>query len=360
LGFTILESDKSLSCGEGSRVGGACLLFWRLAHGEALQEDHDMRSRRNLYLLIAALLLLLGAISIENFNAGAAAVSAVFSVGTLISLLKELSFAILIALLVIVSIEHESRKTDRESADRMRREIADDVFKGVFSRDLSPGYVDKAISLHLKPSLVRTYVKIDYAFEDFSQAERNKYGDGASELILLRSRIEFCLTNVTHRPIREDFRFTNPTWGGPLSDLTRIVRFDVGETKGSLRNAKDELQFTEREGRRSYSVAIDFEPDASRYLVIEGLLLKEISDSHTWASFYPTMKADVSVTSMDFMSYGISMNSTTPAVEAHRSANGLFARWEIDGPIMTNESIILWWRDDPNEDRANLPAPISD
>jgi hypothetical protein len=136
-----------------------------------------------------------------------------------------------------------------------------------------------------------------------------------------------------------------------LSDLTRIVRFDVGETKRSLKDLKDTLVFTEKEGRRSYVAWIDLEPEASRYFVIEGLLLKDESDSHTWASFYPTMKADVSITGMPYLTYGLSMNSDTPATETHRSDNGVFSRWEIDGPIMTNESIILWWR--------HLPEAVS-
>lgn len=301
-------------------------------------------------MLIAGLVFLLAAISVDRLTAEpgpVTATSVIFNAYTLASVLKELAFAILIALLVIVSIEHESRRADRETADRLRREIADDVFRGVFSRDLSADYVDTAISLHLKPSLVRNYVKIDYTFETLADADRERYGAAAEGRILLRSRIEFRLTNVTHQPLRDELRFTNPTWGGALSEVSRIVRFDAGETKQGLKDVRETLIASDSGGRRTHSALLDFEPDASRYLIIEGLLLKEMSDSHTWASFYPTMRADVSVTALPDLTFGLSMNSVTAATEAHRSENGLFGRWEIDGPILRNESIILWWRDRP-------------
>ena len=316
-----------------------------------------MHRRRNLFILISAVVLLLFAVGLEHpyFHfSDTEWSSVVFSGSSLVSLLKELSFALFIAWLIIISIETQTRKADQETADRLRRDIATDVFKGVFSRDLPSSYVNTVISTSLQPTLLRDFVDIGYTIEAPNERDRIALGDSAENMLVLCRRLAFRLRNVSARRVEEEIKFFM-AYREDAPQVTGLTKFRTGPDNRNLEDRVADLRALRVGGDIEYVWHLSLGVGESAEFVVEDRQLKEMVENEIWSSFHPTMQADITLNvKVAGLEIGLVDRTATPVVEVHRADDDTSARWEMDGPLLPHDSFTLWWQ--PKRKRLGSPA----
>lgn len=307
-----------------------------------------MHRYRNLIILVSAIAFLLLAVALEHpfFRAEVGEESVIFNLGSVASLAKEIAFALLIALLIILGIETESKRADQESADRLRREIALEVFKGVFSRQLPRSYVDLVISRNLMPPLLRKNLQVDYVIDEVPIETCTELKIPPGKYVLLKSRAEFCITNPNLKTVEETLSVRNPRLPRPEGSLSKVEKFMIGDSRQALVDQLGIVQYEELRDQTVHGILLKLGPNESKYVAVQTTLLKEISDNHIWGSFHPTLRTDISVSvRVPGITTGFRFSTATPGSLVHQSDDGSFSRWEVDGPTLPNDSFVLWWRE---------------
>ncbi len=307
-----------------------------------------MHNRRNVVIALSALIFLLIAVGLEHpyfHEAGADWKSIVFNKESLVGLSRELAFALIIALIITVGIESESRRADRESAERLRRDIAADVFRGVFSRVFTADYVDKVIAVNLEPGVVRKSIQIHYIIEEPNRKELTDLGLDPEDFVQLRTRVRYRLANISARPIDENIRVATGAVSNVRGALARLVSMKIGKGSEALVEKERETKSFEHQSGKGFSYEVNLDPGEEVEVAIETLAVKEDSDNEIWGTYYPTLQGDVTLTVRRAgLVTGLNARTATAATELFTSDDGSAFRWQINGPMLANDSLTLWWQ----------------
>lgn len=307
-----------------------------------------MHRARNIVILATAVILLLIAVGLEHpyFQVlrTANGSSVIFNGKSLVSLLKELAFALFIAWLIIISIETQARNADRQTAEELRKQIAHDVFKGVFSRDLPSTYVDTVITAALKPNLIREYWAISYILGPLTAPKDLNEQQHADESVVLTRRISWRFKNTTDRKVVEDVHFFMPN-SQRSGFISGITKFKYGSSNGELVDKIDELVSSSTDEQNSYVWRLELEARQTVECLIEDRMIKDLSDNEIFSSYYPALRAEVTCdVRLPGLNVGITGRTATPLVEVHQGDDGTSGRGETAGAILPNDSITFWWR----------------
>jgi hypothetical protein len=305
-----------------------------------------MLNSRNVFLALAALTFLLLAVALEHpfFHIpGPNWRSIVFSGESLVGLSRELAFALIIALIVSIGIEKEAREADQRRADRLRRDIAADVFSGVFSRRLPKSLVDQVIATHLSATIIRVNAHIHFILERVNEKEAEQLGFDPSGFVQLRTKFHFTLKNISGRRIDETQRFQLPRRPGAPGRYGQLLSIRSGLNSETLAD-QETFAGAEARARKEFLWSLALDPDETRDFAIEAVVAKDISDNEVWGSFHPTMAVDISLTNkIPSLRVGLVGRTSTALREIYREADSTSARWQVEGAMLANESLTLWW-----------------
>jgi hypothetical protein len=300
-----------------------------------------MLSKRNVTIGGLALILLLVAVGLEHpylsTNGGDGSFhSVIFHSSSVTALMKELSFALIIALVITLGIEHESRQHDVRNADEMRKRIAADVFAGVFSRRLDKKYVDLVISRHLQPRLIRPQATMSWTLRPHPPTKGDPSGVDPGSLIELHSTFDFTLENVTHETYFDCIPFRTASG----NSFNRVISAHIGDkvlTTEEIEACRDGNTKT-----LAYSFPVSIPPGGTVNIRVESVTLKDLSSNEVWGGFHPTLATDFTITcSVPGISFGVLARTSSPVELV--GAQDTWKRWRIDGPILKDESITVWW-----------------
>lgn len=304
-----------------------------------------MHVRRNLIVLVTAILCLLVAVGLEHpyFHLNNSTwKSVVFSEDSAVTLAKELAFALIIALIISIGIESESRKSDLENADKLRKDIASDVFKGVFGRWYPPEYIDKVVSTQLTHNVIRKQLQIHF---EISLQKRHEDEDRSAlppTKLLLYSKFRSKYICTSARPVRETLQMHIPIAGNQAENISKLLNFKI---KRGAETQEPSLQQADVDGGRDYFLDIDLRPKEEFELYFETVLLKEFSDAEIWSTQYPTLQSDITFTVRDGrIQFGLFARTASTPELLYTSLDKSHAEWRIGGPILVNDSITVWWR----------------
>ncbi len=97
-------------------------------------------------------------------------------------------------------------------------------------------------------------------------------------------------------------------------------------------------------------------------MVVEAVSLKELSDTEVWGNIHATydgMTATLRCAVPEISRFGIRCNTATDEEEVYLN-DGRDGKWVIEGPILPNDSVVVWWRsteDDRPAAATGVPKP---
>jgi hypothetical protein len=292
----------------------------------------------------AALIMLLLAVGIEHpiFNA-VEYESAIFNKHAGSALLKELAFALLIALVISLGIDRRAREEDARIAAQTRQVIAEDVFKGVFASELPPDYIQAVVKTTLKCPVIREYLDADFTISELSDEER-VLGKVGADYVRFKQITRYRLKNVSLLPTVHPIRYAHPIRSGALASLAGVQRFRIGANDLSTADIANVREASNHVA--SYVKEIRIEPGETIDVLIEAATIKHRSDNEIWATFLPTLSYDLAMTiEPRNIVGGVRAITATQLTEVYRDREGGGGRWSIEGPILPNESIVIFWNE---------------
>lgn len=322
------------------------------------EAEHSERHHRagNLWLLALGFVALATVVLVEHLSDGAP--SKVFSLYTAMSLGKEVGFALLIAWGVSAGIEKQARARDLENAEKTRGRIAQDVVHALYGLQHNNNYVRKVIERTLQPHVVRDRFECDYTLCPLSADEIASLGVDPTRFVKLTLLSRYTFMNVSTQAIEFDVRYALAArFGKALRDFATIKQVKIDGARLSEAEILAAQQTTEADAYKGYKWTRSIPGGGRLSVMIEAVSIKELSDNEIWGNYHATyrgMQLTVHVR-VPGLKYGIRDLTSTKATQIYESETG-DACWTIDGPILPNESVTLWWRT-PEDDGGSLAEP---
>lgn len=276
--------------------------------------------------------------------------SSVFNFAVPVLWIAEMGYALVIAWVVAIAIEASSRKEHNQAVEESRRAISQDVFQGVYSIRHDSSYVRTVISTCLEETLMRENYSISYKVEPFPGADADAKG---KDLVLVTVTIRYDLRNVGPSDQSYSSTYSIPVREGPLEEHAKVTLIQID----NVTCEGDELKKCGRKGEDgdlNYDFRVELEPQESKEVLIEAVLVKDMSDGDTFGFRRPTMgvtvRLDVNVPGLEF---GASERTASPMKVVRAPHPGRTAEWRVDGPILPFNSVNLWWRPRPKASPEN-------
>jgi hypothetical protein len=129
-----------------------------------------------------------------------------------------------------------------------------------------------------------------------------------------------------------------------LEEHAKVTLIKVGNE--SYEEAKlAELAKKGSDGEMDYNFQVALEPQESKEILIEAMIIKDLSDGDTFGFRRPTTGATIRLdVNMPGFVFGASERTASPMKVIRAPAPGRTAEWRIDGPILPFNSVVLWWR----------------
>ena len=269
---------------------------------------------------------------------------------------REIGFACLIALLIIIFVEASSRQRqenaalsflerERQRASELREELGRDVFRAVYCRETPASLVDGVIDQVLSCNVVRTYHRSDYKLLELDvAADENK----DKRYVCLQIHGEYVVKNISRDTITVPIGIGFPTPGPMnLKKYAKITSVKIGG-----------IELNEHEIREGDFAAED-DSDKIRFMwkrklaagnqlevMYTAQLVKERSDNEVWTSLFPSTGMELSLTvevdDLEFDARSLSSKDVERLIGT-RASNEM-NKWRLNGPILPHQSIIVWWR----------------
>jgi len=266
---------------------------------------------------------------------------------TYLAVTKEFFFASFIALFIVMTVEHTSRREQNiavnDALDKMKRS----VFQAVFSRRIGEDVAAEIEQSIYDCTFVRNHHTRTIILKELDVP--------STEHILMESTQTFRVQNIGNGP--EDYFPTvilpDPTPEHEGKNTIKKVRFSgigadgeiVSTTDIVAKKIADAIQPNEENADETHYVfdKIGLKPDEELEVEYTLELVKERYDNEIWTTLIPTLKADVVV------------NSEVPglyigAISMHRgnlsrvhSGNG-FKRWSVEKAMLPFQGYVVFWR----------------
>src|SRR5689334_23068258 len=104
-----------------------------------------------------------------------------------LNFLEKWGFAFFIAWVVAVTIERSSRRRQEIAANTMQREIADNVFRGVYS-----SLIDHITNNALNVKVIREFLTLDYELD-----EKKLIPGSEKSVVLVTTNVEYVVRNIS-------------------------------------------------------------------------------------------------------------------------------------------------------------------
>jgi len=273
-------------------------------------------------------------------KADGAFIHAILSESTWINFNRELGFACFIALVLSVFVENEARKRQLTATSKQQSEISDNVFRGVYARDLPAVIVDGVVNQVLKAKIIRTDHTNNYTLDNI---------EGDPNHILMKVTSDYTLKNVCEFDVPVPIRLGFPLSGSGISTPNAsLISVKIGaKVLDSAEISKGDMEGENPPDMIRYCWNRNVKSGELLQVVVEYELGKKRSDNEVWRSLYPGVKMElnvnVNVSGLEFDAHALSDNAANKI--SGRGDIGLH-RWVLDGAILPHQAIGFGWRPD--------------
>ena len=257
---------------------------------------------------------------------------------------RELGFAFIIAWMISVGIEEHARSEDGRRADDLRRIIAEDVFKGVFSRQLPRKYIDRVAEVHLYAPVIRDNMRMHMVLIPLDEDQEDEWHLPKTRFSILRNTYEYELVNASAGPIRYPLNIMFPIRRERAEAASRLIEIAINGTLLTDEEREAALKISEGNEGRQYLFNIDMASGQRVAIRSVTQLLKEIGDGEVWISLIPTLSLELKFENRIPRSISGMRYSGGPIQPEDEYLDGRVKEYSIRSAILKGESLQVWWR----------------
>jgi hypothetical protein len=295
------------------------------------------------WLLVIALMLMIGKVLWEVFADGGG-----FNISKLAQkLVSELAVAVFIAWVISVGIERLARSRDARLSETRRQAIAENVVQGVFGVQYPSRYVQAVIDAHLTPRVVRTHYNAAYVIRHLTAAECSKLGVTEARFVAFLATRSFKFKNVSSRSTDFEVKASIPLRRAlKLREFARMKAVTFDGRRLSNSEVQDAVMpIADVDEHRTYRWTHSIDAGKELGVVFESIMVKELSDTELWWNAHPTLEgARFSVSMPAGMNFDLQAVTSNDLIKESVSEEDGTGTWNIDGPVLPNESVMFWWR----------------
>lgn len=261
--------------------------------------------------------------------------------------LRDFGFACFIALLISIFVERASRRKQEDAAAKMQARIAEDVFSGVFVREVPAPLINAVVNQVFKAKVIRTKHTATYVLRE----PRSRIV-GNRKFLELEITSDYTLTNVSDVPVEVPIRlgFPIPSVENAAAPLKAIriggVQLRAEEIVNGDKGATDTL------GQIRYLWERTIAAQGTLEVVATYTLVKELSDNEIWRSLYPSLGMELNVNVMvEGLECGAHALSEVQVSRLTAEDSQCTHKWALNSPLLPHQAIVFWWR--PKENIPN-------
>ncbi|MDR3448199.1 MAG: hypothetical protein P4M15_00345 [Alphaproteobacteria bacterium] len=323
----------------------------------------EMKHIRFWLMLSFGLLLILMSTSIEAYRISESrslgedtGLSMWFMSGTVVvGFMRELGFASLIALLIVVFVEHESRQRQEEAANRMINDVSQSVFAAVLGKRLPKSLTDETFFTVLDCSIIREYLRLNLIFDDIIDDS----GLVIDDFVKIHVSNIFTIKNYTDSTVKNhEIRMGYPkTPSEKYKSIVELHEVCIGSplTPDAIKKGYDNI--ADREDMLRYLWRRDIPAKGSLEVRVSYTLVKERSSNEVWRTLLPTLytQFDITMNCRD-LEFGAHALHRTELEKTTGQGNTGFHSWNLATAMLPHQAILVWWR--PMAEKKLLAPPI--
>jgi hypothetical protein len=287
--------------------------------------------------------------------------STVFSLKSLITILKEVAFALIIAWAVSISIERISKseitreitenvRTIKTEAAKQSAAIQDSVFRAMLKRNLPDRLVEE-IKYVFENRFLRHNNTLTYLF---SEAMLSEFGNVAKDFRVLRMKYNnsYTVENVSHDT--EDYPVEILLEKPPfirIDDYFKAgsknfsLKIDGKDVPAEALKMADDLAPDDPNFKRFRYIISNVKPGNRHRVDVAIESFKQMADTEVFRTLAPTDGLTLVVKlPTGFVCQADALHRVDLEPISKLSTDGLF-QWKLDAALIPNQGIMFWWVD---------------
>lgn len=253
---------------------------------------------------------------------------------------KDLGIAGIVALIVILTVEKQSRDRHERAANTLVKRINENLFHAIYNRYVPEVVLAEVEKLLMKASIYRTDHEINYTIEGVKDGEGPNLD--CSRHVRCQAQSRYTLHNVSEGLVTHDVvtvleRPIDPDWESEC----KIEEVSIG----GIPLTEDVIKAHTSDTPEQFKFSYPLEVTAGERVEIStsSRLIKRRLDIETWASRLPSdgLKLTVSVPNKDLDVRAFAHHSE-PLKEILN--NAVTKSWELKYGVFPYQSVSFWWR----------------
>ena len=263
--------------------------------------------------------------------------------------LRDVGFAFIIAMGISIGIEAQAREEERSASEAMRKQIALDVFLGVFSRRLPKKYVDRVSETHLFPLVLREELYAELTIAAIPPSVLKIGNLDGQKYVSLSTVYKYYIRNISTSSYTYNLSLTEYVYSEKYTKHFGIVSVRIGDKVfeflkdiADIESYGSELTYSRdpESGVINLQVPITIDQDGSVYVEMEVRAIKDRNGNEVTWSIMPTTSG-MFVLQSTIPGFEVDFSTGTPLSVISRRDDMVIAR--IDGPLLKNDSVAVWW-----------------
>ena len=259
---------------------------------------------------------------------------------------SELGIAVIIALIIIFTVERFSRNRHEEAAFELIKGINKNLFRAVYDRYIPDSVFKEVESCLLKAKVVRTKYEIDYDLSYISEADLLEHQiprEVFQDYLCCNINTSYSVTNITDSSIKQDIvlKIEQPV-DETTHNLIHISKVKIGGTLYSKEYIDVNVTENSNSVHKVFKINIVIPANTTVPVEMTAETLKRKLDQEVWSSRLPSDGLKLSVHSPKSFKVLATANHSQALTE-NIINNGRTTVWRLDAGIFPHQSIIFWW-----------------
>jgi hypothetical protein len=264
--------------------------------------------------------------------------------------LREIGFALVVAIVIWFVFEYFARSENEAMWKERVQEVAENVFYAVHRRKIPPGYFNFANELILTPKFMRTGWQLHYSLRDAHYQENER----KIPFVAVTCVSRFEVTNITEQtqlfPIQVSL--PNPIHQG-MKDrvgVSGILVWRSGQRQ-ELELAVAEQSFRAQMQTNSFQFlfdagAIEMQPQEKIEIASTFTLAKQVEDNEVLQGKYPADSLRIAIVDHCTKKRLIGARSIHPDTLEHESPAGTTDTYQyrINRYLLPHHGAVFWWK----------------
>lgn len=267
---------------------------------------------------------------------------------------SELGVAGLIAIILISTIEKFSRKRHEEATEKMHeefytvteemhKEINNNVFRAVYKRNINEKILQEVERSLFNSKVQREKYTIFYTLEHIDKKLDAKTDE--FEHLLVTTRSTYIIQNISNGPvehaIQSNFELPIDDRWLEMVNFTKLTITGVSPCILEGDELRSYVKPNDDKDQLLLNYNIEIPEGKAIEVIIEGTLVKRVTDMEVWASKIPSDGIELHVYSPPDIKVCASANHSLKLLPKNPDENRTV--WVLEYGLFPHQSIVFWW-----------------